>query len=154
MRISIILTMLLVLAVGLWGAARFNDNGDGTVTDNGTGLVWQKCTGGQSASDCSGTATDMNWQGALQYCRNLTLAGRNWRLPSINELKSIVDYSVYNPAINTFFFPNTEAYDYWSSSTDVNNAVLAWYVFFYDGLVNVEDKTANYYYVRCVADGP
>ena len=54
MRISIILTMLLVLAAGLWGAARFNDNSNGTVTDNGTGLVWQKCSRGQNTADCSG----------------------------------------------------------------------------------------------------
>ena len=79
----------------------FIDNGDGTITDTVTGLMWQKAT-------APGTYT---WEQALTYCENLTLAGdySDWRLPNRNELQSIVDYSRYNPAIDTTFFPDTVA---------------------------------------------
>ena len=78
----------------------FIDNGDGTISDTSTGLMWQKAT-------APGTYT---WEQALTYCENLTLpAGgySDWRLPNRNELQSIVDYSRYNPAIDTTFFPDT-----------------------------------------------
>ena len=90
--------------------AGFIDNGDGTVSDTTTGLMWQKAT-------APGTYT---WQQALAYCENLVLpAGgySDWRLPDRNELQSLVDYSRYNPAINTTYFPNTVASYYWSSTT-------------------------------------
>ena len=80
----------------------FVDNSDGTITDTSTGLMWQKAT-------APGTYT---WEQALTYCENLTLpAGgySDWRLPNRNELQSIVDYSRYNPAIDTTFFPGTVA---------------------------------------------
>ena len=98
------------------------------------------------------TATDLNWQGALQYCRNLTLAGKSWRLPSVNELKSIVDYSKYNPAINTAFFPNTQADHYWSSSTYVSNAGTRGSSISATASGNDDKTTIGS--VRCVADGP
>jgi hypothetical protein len=153
MRILIMLTMLFILAVGLFGAARFNNNDNGTVSDNGTGLVWQKCSMGQNTSDCSGTAAYPNWQGALQYCLNLPLAGKSWRLPSVNELKSIVDYSTCDPAINSAFFPNTQKAHYWSSSTYVYDEDTAWIVNFVYGHVGNYDKT-SIAFVRCVSDGP
>lgn len=152
---KIIITMILIMTSNFLSAgARFTDNGDGTVRDNGTGLLWQKCSYGQSTPDCSGIGGTRTWQQSLQYCRNLPLAGRSWRLPNVNELKSIVDFSSYAPAINTIFFPNTHTSYYWSSSTvslDVDNA---WFVAFgLGGNVQYSEKTLGYY-VRCVTDGP
>ena len=73
-------------------AAPFTDNTDGTVKDNATGLIWQKCSRGQGATDCSGTATTATWSDAITYCSGLSLvAGKTWRLPQVNELKTIVD---------------------------------------------------------------
>jgi hypothetical protein len=67
-----------------YGRNDFHDNGDGTITDRATGLVWQKADSGKG----------MNWQEALAYAEGLTLAGHSdWRLPSAKELQSIVDYS-------------------------------------------------------------
>ena len=67
-----------------YGKNDFHENGDGTVTDRATGLMWQQ-------SD-SGKAVD--WQGALAYAEGLTLAGHDdWRLPNAKELQSIVDYT-------------------------------------------------------------
>jgi len=67
-----------------YGKNNFTDNGDGTITDGATGLMWQKADNGQA----------VHWQAALSYARNLTLANHNdWRLPTVKELQSIVDYT-------------------------------------------------------------
>jgi len=144
---------LLMISSAGFAATTYKDNGDGSVRDKETGLLWQKCSMGQTTNvTCSGTATTATWSAAMAYCENLTLGGRSdWRLPSVNELKSLVDYSAYNPAINTSYFPATVASSYWSSSTSVGNTTNAWYVGFYSG-TDSDGKTSSYY-VRCVS-GP
>jgi hypothetical protein len=132
----------------------FTDNNDGTVKDNATGLVWQKCSRGQNNdSTCSGSATTANWTTALTYCSGLTLEGRTWRLPTVNELKSLVDTTkASGPTIDTTAFPSTVASYYWSSTTYAPNTTFAWFVVFDDGNVNVHNKATSFY-VRCVS-GP
>jgi len=67
-----------------YGTNRFIDNGDGTVSDEATGLIWQKAD----------SARGMNWNDALVYAEQLELAGHDdWRLPNAKELQSIVNYS-------------------------------------------------------------
>ncbi|HPD14781.1 MAG TPA: DUF1566 domain-containing protein [Planctomycetota bacterium] len=67
-----------------YGRNDFRDNGDGTVTDRATGLMWQQADSGKG----------MNWQEALAYAGGLALAGHcDWRLPDAKELQSIVDYT-------------------------------------------------------------
>ena len=67
-----------------YGVNEFVDNGDGTITDLATGLMWQKADDG----------TTRNWEQALAYAEDLTLAGQDdWRLPNAKELQSIVDYT-------------------------------------------------------------
>ena len=96
-------------------AVNFTDNGDGTVTDNTTGLMWQKQDDGVRRT----------WDQALEYCKGLSLGGHSdWRLPTVKELQSIVDYAKHNPAIDTMFFPDTKASVYWSSTTRIRAAVL------------------------------
>lgn len=101
------------------------DNGDGTVSDLATGLMWQQADDG----------TSRNWQEALAYAENLELAGHsNWRLPNAKELQSIVDYSrspdaTDSPAIDPLF-ELTEIKDpdgndgqypyYWTSTTHLD----------------------------------
>lgn len=100
-------------------------NGDGTVTDTSTGLMWQQ-----------ETMSGKNWQAALAYAEGLSLAGYDdWRLPTKTELQTIVDYSRYNPAIDTSFFPGTLSSYYWSSSTPAPNDGYAWCVHFSTGSV-------------------
>jgi len=123
----------------------FVANGDGTVTDTDTGLMWQQAT-------APGAYT---WQQALSYCENLTLAGYpDWRLPSVNELQSIVDYSRYDPAINTDYFPNTVSsfHYYLSSTTYAYSPGNAWLVGFYFGDFSYSLKSYDYY-VRAVRSG-
>lgn len=145
----------------------FSDNGNGTVTDNNTGLVWQKCSVGQNNdSSCSGTAATYNWYQATgtydasynsstqNVCGLLALAGGGWRLPAKKELMSIVDYSIPypGPTIKQSRFPNTVASSYWSSTTYANDPYNAWYVYFYSGFVGNFNKS-NSVYVRCVRGG-
>ncbi|XDD51226.1 DUF1566 domain-containing protein [Leptospira sp. WS92.C1] len=128
------------------GPSLFNhsliNNGNGTVTDNRTGLVWQDGAGGGNNT----------WQGALATCSALGLAGLSWRLPNAHELHSIVDYSGPNPAIDTGVFPGTTAQYYWTSSTNRFNLSFAWAVFFASGLMGGNGKGANLDF-RCVS-GP
>ena len=63
---------------------RFVDNGDGTITDLATGLMWQKADSGMT----------LNWEEALEYSEELELGGHDdWRLPNVKELQGILDYS-------------------------------------------------------------
>jgi len=67
-----------------YGVNDFDDNGDGTVTDNATGLMWVTADSGDG----------LDWQDALAYAEDLSLAGHDdWRLPNAKELHTIVDYS-------------------------------------------------------------
>ena len=122
----------------------FIDNSDGTVTDINTGLMWQQAT-------ALGTYT---WKQALAYCDNMNLAGHtDWRLPTSKELHSIVDNSHYDPAIDTVFFPDTQASPYWSSGTYATSPGNAWDVDFYGGYVNNNHGKAFQGHVRSVRLG-
>lgn len=100
------------------------DNGDGTVTDTSTGLTWQQDTLEEA----------FTWEQALAYCEGLSLGGHeDWRLPSINELRSLANYGRYNPSMDTTFFPNAVSLLYWSSTTYASNAANAWGIFFLTG---------------------
>ncbi len=126
----------------------FTDNGNGTITDNVTTLMWQKQDDG----------TTRLWADAITYCNGLALGGyTDWRLPNIKELMTIVDDSVYNPAVNTTYFPGTQSLNYWSSTTDAMSIMsvsvtdLAWIVSFSDGKSDIAGKPAGVgNYVRCV----
>jgi hypothetical protein len=133
---------------GEWEQAPdYVDNGDGSVTDISTGLMWL-----QQGAD------PMTWEDALAYCEALPLtqaAGHNdWRLPSINELQSMLDYSKNNPAIDTNAFPDEIGRWRWTSTTFIGagSTANAWRVDFEDGFSNSDEKTDTNY-VRCVRGG-
>jgi hypothetical protein len=116
------------------GAQSFNffvDNADGTITQSNTGLMWAKCSEGQSDTNCTGTAKEMIWSDALIAANNSNLGGYNdWRLPNIKELQALVDYSRYSPAIDTSYFPNTPSSWFWSASPIAEFSYDAWYAGF------------------------
>jgi hypothetical protein len=104
------------------------------VTDNNTGLQWQRTLPGSTYT----------WQNAINYCSNLTYGGHSdWRLPSVEELETLVDYGRYNPAIDTDAFPGTPSSRFWSSSSYVDDPNGAWHVDFGNGYVDNYNKTGN-----------
>jgi hypothetical protein len=113
-----------------YGENDFVDNGDGTITDRATGLMWTKGDSG----------TTMNWQQALEYAEDLAHAGfDDWRLPNVKELQSIVDYrrapdassaSARGPALDPIFdLTETESW-FWTSTTHLEHRFGAYYVCF------------------------
>jgi hypothetical protein len=138
---------------GAPNATSYTDNGDQTVTDKVTGLMWQQ----------TNTST-FRFSNAKNYCTTLTLGGHtDWRLPTVIELASLVDigvpYSMSTTAmINTTFFPGTSNYRFWTSTLLAGSSIVAWYIDFYDGSIYNQnvlaadgvDAPAPDYYVRCV----
>ena len=114
---------------------RFTVHGDGTASDNRTGLMWKRCAEGQSGSDCAtGSDTWHTWQWALELADRHSYAGySDWRLPNIKELASIVELRCYSPAVNLEVFPSTPSSGFWSSSAGSGLSSLAWGVVFYFG---------------------
>jgi hypothetical protein len=130
-------------------ANRFVDNGDGTVTDNCTGLMWQRETSDVYADGTIDHKDVVGWLGALKHCEALELAGHtDWRLPNLRELQSIVDYGRCLPSIDPVFGAVSGWY-YWSSSTYVPLPSFAWIVYVDDGIVYYDNKI-NGGYVRAV----
>jgi hypothetical protein len=129
-----------------WGAARFADNGDGTVTDKLTGLVWLK------QADCLMTG---NWFNALVEVNGLasglcgltdrSTAGQ-WRMPNLNELESLIDGSASHPALpaNSPFSGMTDQIEWTSTSYFHGQAAspAAWAIRMSDGRY-INDGTAN-----------
>ena len=119
--------------------SQLQDNGDGTITDTKTGLIWKRCLEGQSGSDCaSGSAEAFTWQQALQRAQTVNSSGgfagfSDWRLPTIKELSSLVEHQCVDPAINLTRFPNASNHWLWSSSAVAGSADDAWSVSFYNG---------------------
>ena len=122
---------------------RFTDNGNGTVSDNATGLTWQQ--------DCS--VQPYSWNDAFAYVSDLNqqnFAGHSdWRLPNQMELFSLINYGECDPAIEESFFYGTQSGDYWSGNTGENHPTLAWYVSFNGGGGDQFQKTITLY-VRAV----
>lgn len=135
--------------------SRYLDHADGTVTDQQTGLMWKRCSEGQSGTDCSGTVGVQGWQSALATAANSSFAGHvDWRLPSAKELSSLVESGCYSPAINTTIFPNTSSSWYWTSTTNAFSPSVAWVVGFVDGDTNSVNGKTGPYGVRLVRQGP
>ncbi len=133
----------------------FTDHGDGTVTHHATGLMWMKCSLGQSSADCSsGTPATYGWADALQAADATIIAGySDWRLPNKNELLSILEYRCYAPAINASVFPGTDSSWpswYWSASPKASSLNRAWIVFFYGGGAGFVSQDEDDKYVRLV----
>jgi len=121
----------------------FTDNGNATVTDQNTGLMWQQTE----------VSTTMTWDAALSYCEDLTLGDlTDWRLPNSKELRSINDDTRMNPSLNLIAFPGAQATRYWSSTTLFGRTDSAWFVDFISGLASYNEKVGQLA-VRCVRGG-
>lgn len=137
-----------------WPIPRFTDNGDGTVTDNLTGLTWLK------SANCFGLET---WAQALSAANGLASgncgltdgsSAGDWRLPNLRELHSLIDYGHYNPALpNGHPFTGVQSDYYWSSTTYEGYTDDAWPVDLYLGRIYDYVKATSAYYVWPVRGG-
>lgn len=115
------------------------------VIDNITKLQWQ--------DDTEVKSTKRNWNEAKNYCSNLSMNEyKDWRLPTIDELKTLIDYSKYNPALDSSF-KNEDSenfgYSYWSSTSYASASSEIWSVDFYQGTIRHFPKRGKRY-TRCV----
>jgi Protein of unknown function (DUF1566) len=115
----------------------------GIAFDRKTKLTWKLCAEGQSHSNghCTGNAAGYTWEEAMQAFEH---KGDSWRLPNVDELKSIVEEQCQKPAINLLVFPNTPPTSFWSASLDDADPARAWYVSFFRGGSNSTDKAARH----------
>jgi len=120
--------------------------GGEAVLDKETGLVWEQ----------SPDTTTRTWTSAIAYCYNKIIGGRKgWRLPTVEELVSLVDPSRTNPALPSgyeSYFSSVQSVYYWSSTTYAADTSDAWGVAFSIGYVGTHAKS-NGYYVWCVRGG-
>lgn len=126
--------------------ARYIDNDDGTITDIATGLMWTK-----RISDLGllwwalGAPTKMGWLTALGMCNSLNYAGyTDWRLPNVTEMHSILDFSIFSPAVNPIF-ENIMNANYWTSTTSPIFSTWAYTVNLNAGAVGGGDKGTAWY---------
>jgi hypothetical protein len=126
-----------------WPEPRFTVSGD-CVTDNLTGLMWAK-----NGNLPNGTKT---WQGALDYVASMNagsgLCGfKDWRLPNVNELESLINSVEANSAnwLNTQGFSNVQSDYYWSSTTNASSTDYAWVVDMWYGYVGYDYKSYSSY---------
>jgi YVTN family beta-propeller protein/parallel beta-helix repeat protein len=132
----------------------YTDNNNGTVTDNNTGLVWQKQDDGSGYNwfRASGTYDAARNPGTIDVCGSLVLGGASdWRLPTRKELMSLVDYAIQGPgpALNETYFPGAGQSSYWSITTATFAPDSAGVVDFGSGSLSLTSK-ASPAYVRCV----
>ncbi len=126
------------------------DTTAGETTDNYTGLIWQQ---GSSAST-------MDWSAAANYCSTLALNGHTWRVPSLNELASIVNEALVAPAVNRTAFPNThygsKSNNWYWANTEYVGSSYGWAINYDDGFTGYNAGASgawNYFtaaYVKCV----
>lgn len=130
---------------------RFTENGDGTVTDSVTKLTWKRCSEGLTGEICEkGEPQIFTWQEAIKAAADSRYAGRkDWRLPDIKELNSIIERQCTMPAINEIVFPATPTMSFWSSSQYAGNPAYAWNVYFPYGISDGNSKSYKFF-VRLV----
>ena len=131
-RLAALLVLAISLAAPAW--ATLTDNGDGTVSDSSTGLMWDKCVAGMGSLDCStGTILTVDWPGALTWSVTQNTANyknhNDWRVPNIKELYSIVGItSPAAPPLDTTVFQNWPGPNLWTSTTSLAPALNAFVV--------------------------
>jgi hypothetical protein len=107
--------------------------------DMKTGFVWSKMN------------ENLSWKDAIIFSKKLDkVCGYKWRLPSIEELITLIDFSISGPATK---LPGVYSEIYWSSSNFINTNKYVWTIYFGDGYIDKISKTTTGNYARYVS-GP
>ena len=128
-------------------------NSNTEVKDKKTGLIWQRCSLGQTwdGTGCISDALTPYWinnpfplqiNNILQTVKNM---GNGWRVPNIKELDSLIEQACYSPSINEVIFPNTPSGGYWSSSAYAADGQYVWVVEFTYGSNGIGAKAGRAY---------
>ncbi|EIC22776.1 protein kinase domain-containing protein [Thiorhodovibrio frisius] len=148
-------------------AQRYQDHGDGTLTDLSTGLQWMRCSLGQNWTEatCAGSADEMTWDSIMPNGQQKTwpefASFSDWRVPAIDELKTLIDCSSgqpddwkvtdsacdgndIQPTINSEAFPDTPSTSFWSASPSAPDSAYAWSISFSSGNVGNYHKTYGF----------
>ena len=121
-------------------SGRYTFPTNGTVYDTRTKLTWQRML----------DDVDYTQSAAVSYCTSLSLDGTGWRLPSVDELLTLIDPTKYSPAIDQTAFPGANtSFTFWSSTLGAGPAGRAWGVYFSNGASNRYDVTTKTR-ARCV----
>ena len=147
MKKLLIITLIVVfLAAAIPASATFTDNGDGTVTDDVTGLMWIR----------NDNSVPQGKDAACAYCDNLVFPDDNnynnhyddWRAPTMEELQTTIDYRYDSPAVDgSVFDTTTVGAQYWSSTPLPSIPSFAWGIYTSSGIVDILWSNS---YIRCV----
>jgi hypothetical protein len=108
---------------------RFADNGDGTVTDKESKLMWMRCAVGQTwaKGTCDGVPAALTWAAAFDAAQAINKRGsfffNDWRVPQVPELAGIAERQCKNPRINLTVFPATPPVAFWTATSRPSAAV-------------------------------
>jgi hypothetical protein len=132
-------------------AMNFYDNGDGTINDNVTGLIWMKCSAGQNwTGSCSGSAITQSQGGANSWCLSSSFLGKSWRLPTRRELIMIHNYGLASPALDSKFTYYSSQPFYWTATEVAGLSGYHWTVYSGTGKTVTAPDSSNYS-TRCVS---
>ena len=138
-RATLVVGIFAVAAFSAQAQGRFTVSADGQqVTDTGSGLVWRRCVEGMqwNGKACAGKPLRYKFAGAKAAAEASTGAGKGWRLPTREELRSLVDLKIKKkPKIDATAFPNTPSLPSWATREGSNDNLNAWLVNFANGRV-------------------
>lgn len=130
--------------------SRFEMPGDGTVIDKETGLQWKRCLEGAGGVTCEGGEDLRYYYEDAKKLQGKYFANRSdWRIPTKEEIESIVDKSCRSPAFNLEVFPNASNSQMWTSSMVDEYGQRVWVMYAISG-VAIKGRTANQATVRLV----
>lgn len=124
---------------------------DSQVQDTLTGLIWLRCSLGQTwnGSTCVGTPKTYSWYDAVN--QQVVVSSTVFRLPTYTELSSLVESACQNPAINAVVFPGTPVGLSWSSTPNDHVQMNAEFVNFFAANCHSDGYKPNHFYVRLVS---